>query len=229
MSVASDASRIALDEIIPRYWRASGSKRSSSASTSAKPTIVVSGPLKSCASIAMRSFLTWLSSTTASRRDGQLLVQLHVARGDREILAQQPQREDVRGAERVVALDVEHVGRAAARARDAHRGALLELVEDAHVAARRQRDERVGRARSSSCAQVGGRDETAARARRVERSRAPSTSSCTPDSSASTSMLGSSDANSVRAIEVIAVSRSFCIVSCTPRSTCSVTSRCTIT
>ncbi len=42
-------------------------------------------------------------------------------------------------------------------------------------------------------------------------------------------MLGSSEANSVRAIEVIAVNRSFCIVSCTPRKTCSVTSRCTMT
>ena len=184
--------------------------------------------MKSCAEHRDEVVLDLVELDDRGAARGQLLVQLDVARGDREVLSQQSQREHVGGAERRRALDVEHVGGTAARAGDAYGGALLGLVEHAHVAACRQGDERVAARCVGTQRQVGRRREPAAGARSEQR-RASVDEPCTPESSASTSTLGSSEANRVRAIEVIAVSRSFCIVSWTPRSTCSVMSRCTTT
>ena len=228
MSVASDASRIALDEIIPRYWRASLSKRSSSASTSANPTIVVSGPLKSCASIAIRSFLTWFSSTTASRRDASSWYSSTLRAATAKYWPSSPIANTSavlnaawRCTSSTYAVPPPEPGTRTA-ARCSSSSSTHTSLRDASAT-----NESPAVASSSSDRSVVAPKPPRGRgAYSVAR---PSTSSCTPDSSASTSTLGSSDANSVRAIDVIAVSRSFCIVSCTPRSTCSVTSRCTIT
>ena len=77
--------------------------------------------------------LVELDHGVAPRR--QLPVELDVPRRHREVLTEQPDRKDVRGAERRVAAHVEDVRGAAARAGHPHRGTVLVLVEHAHVAA----------------------------------------------------------------------------------------------
>jgi hypothetical protein len=110
--------------------------------------------------------LVQLDDRIAAR--SQLFVEFDVAGSDREILAEQSQREHVGGAERQRPPHLEDVGGAPARARDTHRGAQFARLHNAEVAAGGEGQEPVVDGDGLlGPAQVAQGDETAA-VRRVQ-------------------------------------------------------------
>ena len=146
--------------------------------------------------------LVELDDGVAARRE--LVVELDVARGDGEILAQQTQREDVGGASgasrctsRMYAVPPREPGMRTA-ARCSSSSSTHTSLRDASAT----KSSPGARVSATSRSLVAAKPPRGRGAYSVAR---PSTSSCTPESSASTSTLGSSEAKSVRAIDVIAV------------------------